>query len=116
MSGVEMAHWLATTDAELNFVGARSSTLGPRSSQNTILVYCTERSGTTCGGSCTVYDGGAACIDAPGTECMAASIDVGFCDKESCDGDCSSLSECGTELDGGYCYTPGTKSIVVSPL
>ncbi|KAJ8490007.1 hypothetical protein ONZ51_g2599 [Trametes cubensis] len=116
MSDAEMAHWLATTDAELNFVGARSSPLEPRSAQNTFLVYCTERIGNACGGSCTVYNGGAACIDAPGTECMAASLDVGFCDKESCDGNCSSLSLCGTFLNGGYCFTPGTQSIVVSPL
>ncbi|KAI0334602.1 hypothetical protein GY45DRAFT_1318197 [Cubamyces sp. BRFM 1775] len=115
-SAAEMAHWLATTDAELSFVGARPSPLGPRSAQNTYLVYCTEQVATVCGGSCIVYNGGAACIDAPGTQCMWATQDVGFCDKESCDGHCSSLSLCGTELAAGYCYTPGTKSIVVSPL
>lgn len=111
-----MAHWLATTDANLTFIGERPNPLSPRSAQSTYLIYCTKRAGNVCGGSCTVYNGGAACIYAPSTECMSATQDVGFCDKKACNGDCSSLSECGTELDSGFCYTPGTKSIVISPL
>ncbi|KAI0334603.1 hypothetical protein GY45DRAFT_1242294, partial [Cubamyces sp. BRFM 1775] len=113
----QMAHWLATTDANLTFIGARPpNPLSPRSAQSTYLIYCTNRAGNVCGGSCTVYNGGAQCIYTPSTECLWATQDVGFCDKKECNGDCSSLSLCGTYLDSGFCYTPGTKSIVTSPL
>ncbi|KAH9913761.1 uncharacterized protein B0H18DRAFT_960153 [Fomitopsis serialis] len=89
----EMIAWLKTTDAEL--------TLSATLSQN------------VCGGSCTVYNGSAKCLNAPDTQCLAATNNVGFCDKGGCGGSCNQLSTCGTHLDNGYCYTPGTKSINV---
>ncbi|EIW58829.1 uncharacterized protein TRAVEDRAFT_47972 [Trametes versicolor FP-101664 SS1] len=119
MTDAQLEHWLATTDAELTFVGPRP-TFNPliaRAAQNTIVTYCTKRSGDLCTGVCTVYNGGAACIPSdPDTQCLAANKDVGFCTKSECDGTCSSLSLCGTHLLDGFCFTPETKSIVVSPL
>ncbi|OSD00163.1 hypothetical protein PYCCODRAFT_1414805 [Trametes coccinea BRFM310] len=119
MSEAEMAHWLATTDAHLTFIGdpsAAPNALTSRSAQRTVLTYCTKRNGSVCGGDCTVYNGSAACIFAPHTQCLAATRDVGFCDRKECVGVCSTLSQCGTWLEGGFCFTPGTKSILVSIL
>ncbi|PIL23592.1 hypothetical protein GSI_14905 [Ganoderma sinense ZZ0214-1] len=108
-----MMHWLATTDAELTYVGEPVNPLTPRSAQNTMVTYCNKRANNVCGGSCTVYNGGAACLDAPGTACLAATSNVAFCDRGGCGHSCNQLSSCGTHLDGGFCYTPGTKSILV---
>ena len=109
-----MLNWIKTTDAELTFVGAPINPLTPRSAQNTMVTYCNKRINNVCGGSCTVYNGGAACLDAPGTSCLAATHNVGFCDRGGCGHSCNQLSTCGTRLDNGFCYTPGTKSILVS--
>ncbi|PIL23597.1 hypothetical protein GSI_14910 [Ganoderma sinense ZZ0214-1] len=110
----EMLHWLATTDAELTYVGAPINPLVPRAAQNTIVTYCNKRANNVCGGSCSVYNGGAACIAASGTNCLAATHNVAFCDRGSCGGTCNQLDSCGTRLDNGFCYTPGTNSILVS--
>ncbi|KAI0351895.1 hypothetical protein OH77DRAFT_839766 [Trametes cingulata] len=112
----ELAHWLATTDADLTFVG-EGPNLSARSAETTTTVtYCTKRVGTICGGTCTVYTGGATCLDANGTTCLTATKDIGFCDESECDGNCNTLSECGTSMANGFCFTPNTKSILVSPL
>ncbi|KAI0666851.1 hypothetical protein C8Q78DRAFT_1082741 [Trametes maxima] len=118
ISEAEFAHWLANTDAELTFVGPRPdfSPLGKRSAQSTALTYCNKRIGSVCGGSCTVYSGGATCINAPGTACIASTRDIGYCDTAGCAGDCSLYSACGTMLPGGFCAAEGTESILVSPL
>ncbi|KAI0657948.1 hypothetical protein C8Q70DRAFT_250147 [Cubamyces menziesii] len=116
MSVAEMAYWLATTDAKLTFIGEPPNPLSPRSAPTTYLTYCTKRAGNVCGGVCTIYNGGAQCIYAPNTECMSATQDVGFCDEKGCNGNCSSLSQCGTLLDAGFCYTPGTESIVIASI
>lgn len=78
-----------------------------------LVVYCSSRSNNVCGGACTVYNGGATCLDAPDTKCLMASANVAFCDRSGCGGDCNQLSSCGTRLDNNFCYTPGTKSIIV---
>ncbi|KAI0766879.1 hypothetical protein BD413DRAFT_605659 [Trametes elegans] len=109
-----MAHWLATTDAELTFIGEPINPLTPRAAQNTIVTYCTKRTQNVCGGSCSVYNGGATCLAAPYTTCLAATHNIGFCNRDGCNGRCNQLESCGTRLDNGFCYTPGTKSIIVS--
>ncbi|KAI0334601.1 hypothetical protein GY45DRAFT_1318195 [Cubamyces sp. BRFM 1775] len=114
ISDAEMAHWLANTDAELTFIGEPFNPLLKRSAQTTTVTYCTKRVGPICGGSCSVYQGGATCLATPGTVCIAATNDIGFCDAAGCNGDCSDLASCGTGLNGGFCYTPGTASILVS--
>ena len=114
MSYEQMMHWIATTDAELTFVGAPINPLAPRAAQNTMVTYCSKRIDSVCGGPCTVYNGGATCLSAPNTNCLSATNNVGFCDHAGCSGSCNQLSTCGTRLDNGFCYTPGTKSIVVS--
>ena len=81
--------------------------------RDTMVTYCTKRVDNVCGGSCSVYNGGPTCIDASGTSCLAATSNVAFCDKGNCGGSCNQLSTCGTSLAGGFCDTPGTKSIVV---
>ncbi|PIL23598.1 hypothetical protein GSI_14911 [Ganoderma sinense ZZ0214-1] len=83
-------------------------------SENTMVTYCNKRVNNVCGGSCTVYNGGAACLDAPGTNCFVATNNVGFCDRAGCGHSCHQLSTCGTRLDNGFCFTPGTQSILVS--
>ncbi|KAI0716405.1 hypothetical protein C8Q76DRAFT_724119 [Earliella scabrosa] len=114
MSHEAMMHWIATTDAELTFIGEPINPLVPRSAQATMVTYCSRRTVNVCGGACTVYNGGARCLDAPGTNCLAATNNVGFCDRAGCTGSCNQLSTCGTRMDNGYCYTPGTRSINVS--
>ncbi|EIW54845.1 uncharacterized protein TRAVEDRAFT_130874 [Trametes versicolor FP-101664 SS1] len=110
-----MMHWLATTDAELTFIGEPPNPLTPRAAQNTMVTYCSSRTQNVCGGHCTVYNGGAACLNAPKTKCLSATKNVGFCDRGGCGGSCNQLSTCGTRLDNGFCFTPGTASIIVSP-
>ncbi len=87
--------------------------LAPRSAQNTMVTYCSNRAVNVCGGPCTVYNGGATCLNAHDTNCLAATHNVGFCDRAGCRGSCNQLSTCGTRLDNGFCFTPGTKSILV---
>ncbi|KAJ7787220.1 hypothetical protein B0H14DRAFT_3095449 [Mycena olivaceomarginata] len=80
----------------------------------TTVTYCATRTANLCSGPCTVYTGGATCLDAPGTACLSATSNVAFCDKSGCKGTpCNVLSSCGTKLDDGFCFTPGTKSISV---
>ena len=114
MSHEQMMHWLATTDAKLTFVGAPINPLASRSEQITTVTYCSTRSGNVCGGACTVYTGGSTCLNAPDTNCLAATNNVAFCDRAGCGHSCHDLATCGTPLDNGFCYTPGTQSIAVS--
>lgn len=118
MSEAQLFNWLATTNATITYVGPppTPNPLARLSAQNTMVVYCSTRLGPLCLGECTVYNGGAECVDTPHTECMAATKDVGYCDKKGCNGNCNELAACGTELIGGFCYTYGTKSIVISTL
>ncbi|KAJ3556028.1 hypothetical protein NM688_g2254 [Phlebia brevispora] len=111
----EMKHWIATTDAELTFIGTPINELSTEAAQSITVTYCSSRSQNVCGGSCTVYTGGSACLAAPGTACLSATGDVGFCDHSGCTGSCNEYASCGTILNNGFCYTPGTKSIIVPP-
>lgn len=114
MSNDEMTYWLATTDAKLTFIGESINPLSSRSAQTTTVTYCSARIDDVCGGACTVYTGGATCLNARNTNCLAATNNVGFCDQSGCVGSCNELSTCGTKLSDNYCYTPGTNSIAVS--
>lgn len=114
VSPEQMLHWLENTDAELTFIGGPINPLAARSADNTMVTYCNRRIDDICGGSCTVYNGGAACLNAPDTTCLAATNNVGFCDRAGCGHSCNQLSTCGTRLENNFCYTPGTKSILVS--
>ena len=79
--------WLKTTDANLTFIGDpipgfnAPEDLTTRAAQSTKVTYCSSRINNICGGSCTVYNGGPACLDAPATVCLYAPHDVGFCDR-----------------------------------
>ncbi|KAI0739157.1 hypothetical protein C8Q80DRAFT_1222341 [Daedaleopsis nitida] len=108
-----MMHWLATTNAELTFIGKPINPLAARSAQTTIVTYCSQRIDNVCGGACTVYNGNHACLNAPNTNCLSATTNVGFCDRGGCGGSCNQFSTCGTRLDNGFCFTPGTASILV---
>ncbi|KAI0311193.1 hypothetical protein OF83DRAFT_1069206, partial [Amylostereum chailletii] len=110
----EFRYWLANTDANLTFIGAPINALASRDGQSlTTVTYCDSRAANVCGGTCTVHTTGPICLHAPGTRCLAATSNVGFCDHKGCDGSCNQLSTCGTRLDDGFCYTPGTKSIFI---
>ncbi|TRM60421.1 hypothetical protein BD626DRAFT_549727 [Schizophyllum amplum] len=125
LSEAEMIHWLQTTDAELTFIGEPipgvnvpaldDADLARRAALSTTVVYCNRRVNGVCGGACTTYNGGAKCLNAPDTQCLHATHNVGFCAGKGCGGGCNQFSSCGTKLDGGFCYTPGTNSIVVGP-
>ena len=123
MSDEEFMNWLATTDAEITYIGepidvnsfSTESSLTKRAANNVMVTYCSHRVDNVCGGPCTVYNGPAACLNAPDTNCLAATANVGFCDRGGCGGSCNQLSSCGTRLDHGFCYTPGTRSIIVRP-
>ena len=111
-----MAEWLANHEGEITYVGLKNHTdIVKRAAQATTVTYCQRRSGNLCSGPCTVSTGNGVCINAPGTQCLAATTDVAFCDYDNCrssDG-CHNLSQCGTRLNDGYCYTPGTNSISI---
>ncbi len=107
-------HWIANTDATLIFVGAPINPLAPRSAQITTVTFCNTRIDDVCGGTCTVYTGGAACLRAPTTACLSATRNVAFCDQPGCTGDCNQLTDCIANLDYGFCFTPNTQSILVS--
>lgn len=134
ISDEEMDYFLSTTKAELIFVGdngeERTFDNPLEKPANTRVTYCNRRVNKVCGGTCHVYNGGATCINASGTRCLAATHNVGFCDRggyvsvaymeggrcsvfSRCKHSCNQLSTCGTRLDNGFCYTPGTKSILV---
>ncbi|SJL10939.1 uncharacterized protein ARMOST_14335 [Armillaria ostoyae] len=113
----EFDHWLATTDAKITYYGNTSSNpLAPRAELITTVIFCSSIIGNACGGDCTVYEGGAACLNAPDTVCLAATKNVGFCSSPGCVGACTQLTNCELFLDGGFCFTPGTESIIVSNL
>ncbi|KAL1690658.1 hypothetical protein GGG16DRAFT_113827 [Schizophyllum commune] len=119
VSDAELVRWLKTTDAELTFIGApiagfnAPEGLSARSAKGTTVVYCNRRTGNVCGGACTVYNGGPKCLDAPGTNCLSANHDVGFCNRSGCGHTCNTFSGCGERMDSNFCYTPGTASILV---
>ena len=108
-----MMHWLATTDAKLTFIGKPFNPLASRAAQDAYVFFCTTREGDVCGGTCTVYYGGAQCLDARGTNCIGAFGDVSYCDGPDCTGDCHRLSDCEDPLLHYFCSTPGTRSILV---
>ncbi|TEB27763.1 hypothetical protein FA13DRAFT_856227 [Coprinellus micaceus] len=116
MSDEELDHWIANTNATLKFVGAEPNvpgTLRKRGAQSTRLVYCTLRTGGTCGGTCTVYNGNAACVNAPGTACIQASSPIAFCSKQNCGDPCTQLANCLAWMSDGFCATPDTGSMIV---
>ena len=93
--------WLANTDADVTFHGkpiGDLSDFSKRNALNTMVTYCTKRIDDLCGGSCQVYNGGATCIEAGGTNCLSATNNVGFCDRSGCGGSCNQFSSCGTRL------------------
>ncbi|THH33243.1 hypothetical protein EUX98_g968 [Antrodiella citrinella] len=106
----ELLNWLATTDAQVTFVGKFAAELTPL---DITVTYCNRRTNNLCGGDCTVYVGGQKCLNAPDTQCLGANHDVSFCDRAGCGHSCNALSSCGTRLDNGFCFTPGTASINV---
>ncbi|TBU25860.1 hypothetical protein BD311DRAFT_668755 [Dichomitus squalens] len=114
VSHEQMMHWIATTEAELTFVGTPINPLAPRAATNTTVTYCTNRVDDVCGGPCTVFTGGGVCISTPNVVCLSATSNVGFCDSSDCRGTCSQLSDCNTTLNFGFCATPETASILLS--
>ncbi|KAF8816741.1 hypothetical protein BYT27DRAFT_7127306 [Phlegmacium glaucopus] len=102
--------WLAHTDAKLTFIG---KPISKRNALDTMVTYCNRRTDGVCGGDCTVYNGGPKCLNAPDTQCLSATGNVGFCDRGGCGGSCNQFSTCGTRLDNNFCWTPGTASILV---
>ena len=112
----QFKHWLATTDANVIFLGkplGDLSDLSKRNALDTSVTYCNTQIDNVCGGDCTVYNGGPTCLSAPGTNCLFATNNVAFCNTDGCGGDCNQFSSCGVVLDNGFCDTPGTESILV---
>ncbi|KAI0665764.1 hypothetical protein C8Q78DRAFT_1063181 [Trametes maxima] len=91
---------------------------GRGAAQDLIVTYCSHPNATACRGPCTVYNGwaaGAKCLDAPDTNCLTATQDVGFCRGARCNGCCSHFDACVVHLADGFCFTPGTRSMIVIP-
>ncbi|KAF9552085.1 hypothetical protein CPC08DRAFT_745012 [Agrocybe pediades] len=109
-SEAEIMHFIATTDAKLTFIG---NPIQRRNALDTTVVYCSSRVDNVCGGACTVYSGGPTCLNAPDTQCLSATSNVGFCDRGGCGGSCNEFASCGTRLSNNFCFTPGTASILV---
>ncbi|RPD58868.1 hypothetical protein L226DRAFT_616609 [Lentinus tigrinus ALCF2SS1-7] len=116
MSTDEIYHWLDTIDtANVTFIGKPIDRDAPLSAEDIMVFYCSQRSGNDCVAPCTVYVGGATCLYAPNTNCLGASANVDFCDGSGCSGSCNQLATCGVRMNLGFCYTPGTNSIIVPP-
>ncbi|CAA7264577.1 unnamed protein product [Cyclocybe aegerita] len=118
MTDAQFKNWLATTDAEITYAGEPpiDNPLAERDTQSLQITYCTHRANNICGGRCTVYRGPSpACVDAPDTNCIASTRDVGFCTRKDCHPTCQQLSHCATQLADGFCFTPNTNSIIVGP-
>ncbi|KAH7103665.1 hypothetical protein BKA62DRAFT_768605 [Auriculariales sp. MPI-PUGE-AT-0066] len=109
----EFLEWVRTTDSELTFIGEPIAASLAKRQETVQVVYCSLRLGDVCGGPCTVYNGGAICLDAPDTNCLRATSNVAFCSSSGCGGDCNQLETCGTRLNNGFCWTPDTASIAV---
>ncbi|KAJ7836903.1 hypothetical protein B0H14DRAFT_3870669 [Mycena olivaceomarginata] len=112
VSVAAMKEWLSTTDAELTFTGLPVEELGINPLTTTVT-FCSTRTANLCSGPCTVFTGAGVCINTPNTRCLAATTNVAFCDRSNCGGSCNTLSTCGTRLDNGFCFTPGTASISI---
>ncbi|KAJ7576164.1 hypothetical protein C8J56DRAFT_1016975 [Mycena floridula] len=114
ITDAQFREWLASKDpADITWIGEPINPLTRRSAQNTVVTFCSNRIDNLCGGPCTVYNGGATCLNAPDTNCLSATNNVGFCDRGGCGGSCNQFSSCGTRLDNNFCFTPGTQSILV---
>ncbi|KAI0666859.1 hypothetical protein C8Q78DRAFT_426444 [Trametes maxima] len=118
LTDAEFDNWLATTDANLTFIGdaeprALINPFGRRATTKTRVTMCDKQVGSVCGGTCTIYKGGPACVGAQGIACIAATANVGFCTLSGCNGNCSNLNQCAVPLGDGFCGTPGAASIVV---
>ncbi|KAL1658211.1 hypothetical protein GGF50DRAFT_67701 [Schizophyllum commune] len=119
VSDEDFLQWLKTTDASLTFIGdpilgfTSSEGLTPREKSSMKVTYCSSCINNICGGSCTVYNGGPVCLDAPATVCLYAIHDVGLYDRAGCTLSCNSFDSCGTRLDDGFCHAPETSSILV---
>ncbi|KAL1684225.1 hypothetical protein EV122DRAFT_285947 [Schizophyllum commune] len=124
---LQYLHWLRTTDADIIFIGhppirriTKPADLLARATQATgFVTYCNVRTtDNKCGGTCMVYAGGPACVSAPHTTCYYVSSNfqnaVSSCGGPGCTGSCSSYAQCGTRLSDGFCYAPGTQSILVT--
>ncbi|KAL1762697.1 hypothetical protein FB107DRAFT_285149 [Schizophyllum commune] len=119
-------HWLRTTDAEFIYIGqpvheiADLGDILTRATHTTgFVTYCNVRTtDNECGGTCTVYAGGPACVSAPHTTCYYVSSNfrnaVSACGGPGCTGGCSGYAQCATRLIDGFCYAPETQSILVT--
>ncbi|KAL1710862.1 hypothetical protein EV121DRAFT_191765 [Schizophyllum commune] len=119
-------HWLRTTDAELIYIGhpaheiAEPMDILTRATHATgFVTHCNVRTtDNKCGGTCTVYAGGPTCVSAPHTTCYYVSSNfqnaVSACGGPGCTGSCSAYAQCSTRLSDGFCYAPGTQSILVT--
>ncbi|KAF9064523.1 hypothetical protein BDP27DRAFT_1157416, partial [Rhodocollybia butyracea] len=109
--------FLATIDpSEVTYLGNSKNVINglePLAADSITVVYCSIVSSGICGGPCTTYSGGSTCLAAPGTKCLSATSNVAFCDRSGCGGSCNNYNSCGTHLQGSFCSTPGTASILV---
>ncbi|KAI0716404.1 hypothetical protein C8Q76DRAFT_406092 [Earliella scabrosa] len=114
MTRDQMMNWIASLDGEVTYIGEPLNPLArPAAVETTTVMYCSTRRGNVCAAPCTVYTGGTRCLNAPDTNCLAATTNVAFCDTARCTGTCRNLSTCEPHLDDGFCFTPGTRSILV---
>jgi len=113
MSAERLRHWLANTDAKIEYIGEPINPLTSRSTLDTTVTYCPLRTGNSCAGECLIYVGGATCLNTLNTQCLSATQDVSFCDQRGCTGNCKKFSECEIPLNNGFCATPGIMSISV---
>ncbi|EJD40297.1 hypothetical protein AURDEDRAFT_34320, partial [Auricularia subglabra TFB-10046 SS5] len=113
LSDSQLLTWLSTTESELTYIGAPVSRRQAGVGDDVTVVYCSTRTQDVCGGPCTVYNGGATCLSAPGTNCLRGTANIGFCSSANCQPPCNQFSSCGVRLNDGFCWTPGTVSIIV---
>ncbi len=79
-----MKAWVDTQDpSEMTLIGDPFAALRNPLSNNTdsvqvTVTFCSTKSGTVCTAPCTTVTSEAACINAPGTNCLFATSQVAF--------------------------------------
>ncbi|KAL1658525.1 hypothetical protein GGF50DRAFT_131653 [Schizophyllum commune] len=97
-SEAQLLHWLKTTDANLTFTGDP-------------IPGITGPEGLTPPGHEGLTPRGALA-----TTVVYCSVATPATARAPCDCPCNLYSHCGTRMDGGFCWTPGTNAIYVGGL
>ncbi|KAI0370975.1 hypothetical protein BV20DRAFT_1052063 [Pilatotrama ljubarskyi] len=115
----ELLHWLATTGAEVNWIGDPINPLaGPSEDSpdaSVTVVWCNTQTGNDCLNPCYAYSGaGSVCITGPDIACLSSTNDdVTFCTSNSCGSNCPRFGDCAVPLNHNFCLTSNANAISI---